>query len=180
MVRRSPFHMVSAWATNNNLVLGQVKVSEKSNEITAIPKLLELITVKGCIVTIDAMGCQQDIATKIIEQEADYVLAVKENQKQLYQDIQDEFRFGKNIQTNISEELDHGRIETRKCSVISAFEFIENKEEWAGLKSIARIESTREFKKLRQANRICHKVLHHKLVAWCKRLTKHNPLALGN
>ena len=145
--KKSPFHMVSAWATNNNLVLGQVKVStEKSNEITAIPKLLEIITVKGCIVTIDAMGCQQDIATKIIEQEADYVLAVKENQKQLYQDIQDEFRFGKNIQTNISEELDHGRIETRKCSVISAFEFIENKEEWAGLKSIARIESTREFK----------------------------------
>jgi len=144
--KKSPFHMVSAWATNNNLVLGQVKVSEKSNEITAIPKLLDLITVKGCTVTIDAMGCQQDIATKIIEQEADYVLAVKENQKQLYQDIQDEFRFGKNSQTSISEELDHGRIETRKCSIISAFEFIENKDEWTGLKSIVRIESTREFK----------------------------------
>nr|WP_320154002.1 ISAs1 family transposase [uncultured Draconibacterium sp.] len=144
--KKSPFHMVSAWATNNNLVLGQVKVSEKSNEITAIPKLLELITVKGCTITIDAMGCQQDIATKIIEQEANYVLAVKENQKQLYQDIQDEFRFGKNIQTDISEELDHGRIETRKCSVISTFEFIENKEEWTGLKSIVKIESTREFK----------------------------------
>lgn len=82
-----------------------------------------LITVKGCTVTIDAMGCQQDIATKIIEQGANYALAVKENQKQLYQDIQDEFRFGKNIQIDISEELDHGRIETRKCSVISAFEF---------------------------------------------------------
>lgn len=144
--KKSPFHMVSAWATNNNLVLGQVKVSEKSNEITTIPKLLELVTIKGCTVTIDAMGCQQDIATKIIEQEADYVLAVKENQKKLHQDIVDEFRFGKNIEVDVSEELDHGRIETRKCNVISAFEFIENKEEWAGLKSIVKIKSTREFK----------------------------------
>ena len=144
--KKSPFHMVSAWATDNNLVLGQVKVSEKSNEITAIPKLLELITVKGCTVTIDAMGCQQDIALKIIEQEADYILAVKENQKQLHQDIVDEFRFGKNIQTDITEELDHGRIETRKCSIVTDFDFIENKQEWAGLKSIIKIESTREFK----------------------------------
>lgn len=144
--KKSPFHMVSAWATNNNLVLGQVKVSEKSNEITAIPKLLELITVKGCTVTIDAMGCQQEIAGKIIDQGANYILAVKENQKQLHQDIVDEFRFGKNIQVDISEELDHGRIETRKCSVITDFKFIENTEEWTGLKSIIKIESIREFK----------------------------------
>ena len=144
--KKSPFHMVSAWASNNNLVLGQVKVSEKSNEITAIPKLLELITVKGCTVTIDAMGCQQDIARKIIKEEANYILAVKENQKQLHQDIKDEFRFAKNIQIDLSEELDHGRIETRKCSVITDFKFIENTEEWAGLKSIIKIDSIREFK----------------------------------
>lgn len=144
--KKSPFHMVSAWATNNNLVLGQVKVSEKSNEITAIPKLLELITVKGCTVTIDAMGCQQEIARKIIKEEANYILAVKENQKQLHQDIVDEFRFGKDIQTDLSEDLDHGRIETRKCSVITDFKFIENIEEWAELKSIIKIESIREFK----------------------------------
>lgn len=144
--KKSPFHMVSAWATNNNLVLGQVKVSEKSNEITAIPKLLELITVKGCTVTIDAMGCQQEIARKIIEKEANYILAVKENQKQLHQDIVDEFRFGKNIQFDISEDLDHGRIETRRCSVITDFKFIENTQEWAGIKSIIKIESIREFK----------------------------------
>jgi predicted transposase YbfD/YdcC len=143
---KSPFHMVSAWASNNNLVLGQVKVSEKSNEITAIPKLLELITVKGCTVTIDAMGCQQDIARKIIKEEANYILAVKENQKQLLQDVEDEFRFGKDVQVDVSEELDHGRIETRKCSVISDFKFIENIEEWSGLKSIIKIESIREFK----------------------------------
>lgn len=144
--KKSPFHMVSAWATNNNLVLGQVKVSEKSNEITAIPKLLELITVKGCTVTIDAMGCQQEIARKIIKEEANYILAVKENQKQLHQDIVDEFRFGKDIQIDLSEDLDHGRIETRKCSVITDFKFIENIEEWTGLKSIIKIESIREFK----------------------------------
>lgn len=144
--KKSPFHMVSAWASANNLVLGQVKVSEKSNEITAIPKLLELISVKGCTVTIDAMGCQQEIASKIIEQDANYILAVKENQKQLHQDIVDEFRFGKNLLVNEIEELDHGRIESRKCSVITDFKFIENKEEWADLKSIIKIESIREFK----------------------------------
>jgi predicted transposase YbfD/YdcC len=144
--KKSPFHMVSAWASTNNMVLGQVKVSEKSNEITAIPRLLEILTLKGCIVTIDAMGCQQDIADKIIDSDADYVLAVKENQKQLYQDIQDEFRFGKDIQTHLSEDLDHGRIETRKCSIIKDFKFIEDTNRWSELKTIIKIESTREFK----------------------------------
>jgi predicted transposase YbfD/YdcC len=144
--KKSPFHMVSAWASNNNMVLGQVKVSEKSNEITAIPKLLELITIKGCVVTIDAMGCQEDIAKTIIKQEADYILAVKDNQKQLHQDIQDEFRFGKAIKIHIHEDLGHGRIETRKCSVIDTFEFIENTDQWKNLKSIIKVESIREFK----------------------------------
>jgi predicted transposase YbfD/YdcC len=92
------------------------------------------------------MGCQQEIARKIIGQEANYILAVKENQKQLYQDIEDEFRFGKDVKTDLLEELDHGRIETRKCSVITDFKFIENMQEWAGLKSIVKIESIREFK----------------------------------
>lgn len=144
--KKSPFHMVSAWASKNNMVLGQVKVSEKSNEITAIPKLLELITIKGCIITIDAMGCQEEIAKAIHNQQADYVLAVKENQKQLYQDIQDEFKFGQNMETHIHQDLGHGRIETRKCSLITDFKFIENPEKWAGLESIVKIESTREFK----------------------------------
>ena len=144
--KKSPFHMVSAWASENNMVLGQVKVSEKSNEITAIPRLLEILTLKGCIITIDAMGCQQEIADKIIDCEADYVLAVKENQKQLYQDIQDEFRFGKDIQTHLSEDLDHGRIETRKCSIINDFKFIEDDSKWTELKTVIKIESTREFK----------------------------------
>lgn len=144
--KKSPFHMVSAWASNNNMVLGQVKVSNKSNEITAIPKLLELITIKGCVVTIDAMGCQENIAKEIIKQEADYILAVKANQKQLHQDIEDEFRFGKDVKTHIHEDFGHGRIETRKCSIINIFEFIENTCKWTNLKSIIKVESIREFK----------------------------------
>ena len=144
--KKSPIHMVSAWASNNNMVLGQVKVSEKSNEITAIPKLLELIAIKGCVVTIDAMGCQENIAKAIVKQEANYILAVKENQKQLYQNIEDEFKFNKAIQTHIHQDLGHGRIETRKCSVINPFEFIENQDKWSNLKGIVKIESLREFK----------------------------------
>ena len=86
---------------------------------------MELIAIKDCVVTIDAMGCQEDVAKAIIRQEADYILAVKENQKHLYQNIQDEFRFGRNIQEHTHEDMGHGRIETRKCSVINTFEFIQ-------------------------------------------------------
>lgn len=144
--KKSPVHMVSAWANDNNLVLGQVKVSEKSNEITAIPKLLEVLSIENCIVTIDAMGCQTEIAQKIIDKKADYILAVKENQKKLCQEVEDEFKFGKNIPTHLTHELDHGRIETRKCSVITDFQFIEDSKKWKNLQSIVKIESVREFK----------------------------------
>ena len=143
---KSPIHMVSAFACANNLVLGQVKTNEKSNEITAIPKLLELLSIKDTIVTIDAMGCQTEIASTIIDKDADYILAVKGNQPQLLEHIQDEFRFGKSIKTSVSEELDHGRIETRKCSVLSDLQFIPIENNWAKLTSIIRIESKREFK----------------------------------
>ncbi len=138
--------MVSAFACANNLVLGQVKTNEKSNEITAIPKLLELLSIKDTIVTIDAMGCQTEIASAIIDKDADYILAVKGNQPQLLEHIQDEFRFGKSIKTSVSEGLDHGRIETRKCSVLSDLQFIPIENNWAKLTSIIRIESKREFK----------------------------------
>ncbi|WP_394330727.1 ISAs1 family transposase [Lacinutrix jangbogonensis] len=124
--KKSPVHMVSAWANDNNLVLGQVKVTEKSNEITAIPKLLEVLSIKNTIVTIDAMGCQTAIAKAIIKKDADYILDVKDNQSQLLEHIEDEFKFSKNIETHLSQELDHGRIETRKCSVISNLLRIEN------------------------------------------------------
>lgn len=144
--KKSPIHMVSAWAHNNNLVLGQVKVNEKSNEITAIPKLLEVLSLENSIVTIDAMGCQTAIAEKIIEKNADYVLAVKNNQEQLLENIEDEFRFSKEIEIFEDIDLGHGRMETRKCSVLSKFQHIENQDKWKNLQSIVRIESTREFK----------------------------------
>jgi len=149
--KKSPVHMVSAWANENNLVLGQIKISEKSNEITAIPKLLKVLDLKSTIVTIDAMGCQTDIASEIIASEADYILAVKGNQEQLYQDTKDEFLFGKNIDSNLTEQGDHGRIETRKCSIITDFKFIKNNNKWKNLKTIIKIESTREFKNSEKA-----------------------------
>lgn len=144
--KKSPVHMISAWANENNVVLGQVKVSEKSNEITAIPKLLEVLSIQDTIITIDAIGCQREIATSIIDKDADYILAVKENQAQLYQDIQDEFRFGQFFKIHESQDLDHGRIETRKCSIITDFKFIEQENQWKNLTTIIKIESIREFK----------------------------------
>lgn len=143
---KSPIHMVSAFASVNNLVLGQVKTDQKSNEITAIPKLLEVLSLKDTIVTIDAMGCQTEIASAIIDKDADYILAVKANQPQLLEHIEDEFRFGKNIKTTISQDLDHARIETRKCTMISNFEFIPQNNKWHKLTAIIKIESKREFK----------------------------------
>lgn len=144
---KSPVHMVSAWANENNLVLGQVRVNDKSNEITAIPKLLDKLMIQGNIITIDAMGTQTDIVEKIIKNEADYILAVKENQKQLLEEIKDEFKFAKEIQIDTNIDIGHGRIETRKCSVISNFLFIENKDKkWKNLNQVIKIESIREFK----------------------------------
>ena len=144
--KKSPYHIVSAWASEQNMVLGQVKTDEKSNEITAIPELLKVLCLENTVVTIDAMGCQEAIAKGIIDKQADYILAVKGNQKQLYQNIQDEFRFAEHIVTITNDNLDHGRIETRRCSVVSNFKFIPSNNKWKELKSIIKIESTRAFK----------------------------------
>ena len=143
---KSATHIVSAWADKNEIVLGQIKVDQKSNEITAIPKLLENMLIKDCIVTIDAMGCQKKIAKKIVSQEANYILSVKENQKELFEDIQDSFRVLK--PSDISEDIDygHGRIETRKCSLITDLSLIEETSKWTGLVSIIKIERERYFK----------------------------------
>lgn len=142
----SPIHIVSAWASANNLVLGQVKTDEKSNEITAVPELLDCLSIENTIVTADAMSCQKAIAKKIIDAKADYILALKGNQKQLLQDVEEEFRFGKKIITYEDVDFGHGRIETRKCSLISDFLFLQDDTQWTSLKTIIRIESKREFK----------------------------------
>ena len=149
---QSAIHMVSAFASETGLVLGQQKTNQKSNEITAIPKLLKLLELNGCIVSIDAMGCQTKIARQIRNQSADYVLALKANQKQLYEDVSlflsdavDNNKPG-NI-TDYDENLnkEHGRIETRKCYVSDQLNWLDTKDKWVDLKIIVMIESTREI-----------------------------------
>ena len=144
---KSPIHMVSAWSSEN-VVLGQVKVNEKSNEITAIPELLETLAIEGAVVTIDAMGCQKEIADKVVKNGADYVFGLKGNQSNLLQEVEDEFLFSK--EEAVFEHLDfgHGRIETRKCSVINEkdFDHVISYKEWNNMSSIIKIESTRVCK----------------------------------
>lgn len=150
---KNAIHVVSAWATANHLVLGQQKVDEKSNEITAIPELLRLLDVSGCIVTIDAMGCQTEIVEHIINQEADYVLAVKENQGHLYEDIDFFFHLAhRNDFQKVDHTYDrtvnkgHGRIETRQCWAISgedSLQFLRDHDHWEGLQTIAKVNSQR-------------------------------------
>ncbi|NRB82016.1 MAG: ISAs1 family transposase [Saccharospirillaceae bacterium] len=142
----SPIHMVSAWACESNLVLDQQKEGDKTNEISAIPNLIEALALEGTTVTIDAMGCQTGIAQNIIDAQANYVLAVKANQPELLENIEDEFRFNKDIETSIDIDYGHGRIETRTCSVINNFIHIEQPEKWVDLKYVVRIQSIREFK----------------------------------
>jgi predicted transposase YbfD/YdcC len=126
-------HMVSAWASVNNLVLAQRRVDEKSNEITAIPKLLDALALSGTVVTIDAMGCQKSIAEKIVAKQADYILAVKDNQGHLLEEIKDSFRM---LEADAAaEEIDceRGRVERRRCSVIADLSLVEKVSEWASL-----------------------------------------------
>jgi len=152
---KNAIYMVSAWATENELVLGQRKVDDKSNEITAIPKLLNLLEIAGCIITIDAIGTQTKIAKTIVDREGDYLLAVKENQGNLYEDIHDLFEDDQkhnfeNAPYNYAKTVnkDHGRIEIRQCWAISDAEYlaaIRNWERWHGLKSLAMIVSERRI-----------------------------------
>jgi predicted transposase YbfD/YdcC len=139
----SAIHVVSAYAAKQNICLGQTTVDKKHNEIVAIPEILELIAVKGCIVTIDAMGCQKKIAKKIIQKEADYVLMVKDNQKELKEQIEKLFDLQENTNYDETIDSDHGRIETRKCEMINDLKFLDGKEQWCGLNSVVKITSTR-------------------------------------
>jgi predicted transposase YbfD/YdcC len=139
-------HMVSAWAEGNGLVLGQRKVDEKSNEITAIPKLLNALALAGTVVTIDAMGCQREIAKLIVEKKADYVLAVKDNQGLLAEQVRDSFLLLNSDAVSENVDCGHGRVEQRKCSVIADLGLIEKASEWASLQGLVRIESERYHK----------------------------------
>jgi predicted transposase YbfD/YdcC len=143
----SKLHIVSAFCAKNSLCLGQVKVDNKSNEITAIPELLDLIAIKGCIITIDAMGCQKNIAKKIIEKQADYILMVKDNQAELKEQIEKVFRIQKSEISDVEEDFGHGRIEKRTCEVIKKLDFLDTKENWKGLGCIIKVTSERTIKK---------------------------------
>ena len=145
---RPAIHMVSAWACRNNLVLGQFKTDEKSNEITAIPELLKLLDLQGNIVTIDAMGCQKKIAEQIIGQGGDYVFNLKDNQPTLHEDVRlfiesyvDEKRLAKTVfDTHEIVDGDHGRIETRRYWVTEEIAWLAQIKDWCGLKSIGMVE----------------------------------------
>ena len=140
---KAAIHVVSAWACGQKLVLGHRKVNDKSNEITAIPKLLALLTLKGAVVTIDAMGCQRKICQQIIDQEADYVIGLIGNQGNLREDVElffDEQRErgigGDFVKKSETVDGDHGRIETRRYSVCSDIEWLKNRHGWPGLKAV--------------------------------------------
>ena len=146
--RKNAIHMVSAWSAENRAVLGQVKVAEKSNEITAIPELLDILAIKGAIITIDAMGCQKAIAEKIHQKKGDYILGLKGNQKDLHAAVKE--LFFKNPNELASDEYEqvtkeHGRIEHRVCKqFIINEEYLPEGSSWKGLKSIIEITSSRE------------------------------------
>jgi predicted transposase YbfD/YdcC len=144
-------HMVSAWATQNRLVLGQLAVDEKSNEITAIPELIKVLELSGCIVTIDAMGCQKEIVKLIAEQNADYIITLKKNQGSLYENVEQLFKSAirnrfQGIQHSEyhTREQAHGREEIRHYLMLTDInERIDSKNKWSRLKSVGLVESVR-------------------------------------
>jgi predicted transposase YbfD/YdcC len=152
---KGPLHLVSAWAGANRLVLGQVAVDEKSNELTAIPALLDALAVAGCTVTIDAMGCQTAIAGKIIAREADYVLALKDNHPTLHEAVA--FHFARAREAGFAGmahtshetvEKDHGRIERRRCWATddpAVLAWLDPERAWPGLRSVAAVEAERRL-----------------------------------
>jgi len=149
---KDPIHMVSAFAARQRLVMGQVKVADKANEIVAIPKLLDMLAIEGAVVTIDAMGCQRAIAQKIADKKADYILALKGNQGTLRDDVElftTEQKAKSFHDTTISHHRtvdgDHGRIETRDITVIHDIDWLQKDHNWPALKSVVMVESTREI-----------------------------------
>jgi predicted transposase YbfD/YdcC len=149
---KEPIHMVSAFAARQRLVLGQIKVAEKSNEIVAIPALLTMMAIEDAIVTIDAIGCQREIAEQILNKKADYVLALKGNQGTLREDVEvfaaeqkaNGFKDTK-VSRHETVDGDHGRIETRTYTAIHDVTWLQERHDWPGLKGVVVVESTREI-----------------------------------
>ena len=168
---KRPLHVISAFSHEYELVMGQLACEEKSNEITAIPKLLDMLELKGCIVTIDAMGTQKEIAEKIVSKDADYILALKENQKNMYRDVMlylDDIRNDKDVINSSnyhrSVEKGHGRIESRTCVISEEIGWLNGKEDWAGISGIGAIYCEVEEKGRKSKQR-------HYFIFSCKDLT---------
>lgn len=142
---KSAIHLVNAWASKNSMVLAQYKVSDKTNEITGIKELLKLLDITGCVISIDAIGCQKEIAQNIIDANGDYILAVKDNQESLKQQIQDSFNRQKPQEETTHVDKGHGRIEKRVCSIITDLKWIESLGQWKQLKTIIKIETERQM-----------------------------------
>jgi predicted transposase YbfD/YdcC len=144
---KSPLHMVHAWAADQRLLLGQIAVDDKSNEITAVPKLLAMLSLKGCIVTADALNCQRTIAAKVTEQGGDYVLALKGNQGSLHDDVRtfldDPMRPAEAGHTTVDGQ--HGRVETRTSEVSADIAWLQDQHVWPGLAAIGKMTRTREI-----------------------------------
>lgn len=145
-----PLYLVNAWASKNKLVLGQFKTVGKGHEIAGIKGLLEILDIKNSIVSIDAIGCQKEIVSQIVEKQADYIIAVKDNQERLRANITSSFTVIKPESGNEQTEKNSGRVESRKCSVMTNLKMIEKKIEWDGIKSIVQIESTRFINQQKQ------------------------------
>lgn len=149
---RRALSVVSAWASEQSVVLGQVRAAEKSNEITAIPELLKILDLQGCIVTIDAMGCQREIVKQIVDKRADYVISLKGNQGILYEEVKEYLDWAqrenfRDIKSDYFQTLekDHGRIERRRCRVTEEIDWLEQKDDWKNLKSVIMVEAEREI-----------------------------------
>lgn len=162
--RQEAIHLVSAWASESGVLLGQRKVDAKSNEITAVPELLKLLFIKGCVVTVDALNCQKDIAQTIIDQQADYVFALKANHPQLHQDVVDWFAWAqardfRDVSHSFHQTVtkEHGRLEIRRCWAIHdplALESMGYYEGWAGLHSVVMVQRERRFATLHQTETV--------------------------
>ena len=146
-----PLHLVNVWAAQNRLVLGQLKVDDKSNEITALPELLRALELTGCVVTVDAMGCQKNVAKEIHEADAEYVLALKGNQGTLHQEVKefldDAAAHGfRDVAHQFTEtvEKDHGRVETRRYWITEQVGWVADKDQWDALRSVGMVEAVRE------------------------------------
>jgi len=145
---KSAIHMISAWSNANSLVLGQLKVDDKSNEITAIPELLKLLELKGCIVTIDAMGCQKKIVKEIRSQEGEYIIALKKNQGKLFEQTTEYFKNAEDVnfqgidhESYTTEDEGHGRKEIREYRMVTDIDWLNKKNEWTDLNSIGMVIS---------------------------------------